>query len=78
MWYWGENGRKHINQVIVVGADNEYIPGILGYRTAKTMQEAIRMAKEDENIPADPSITCFRICPLMLADVEVTDEDSQN
>ena len=78
MWYWGENGRKHRNQVIVVGADNEYIPGILGYRTAKTMQEAIRMAKEDENIPADPSITCFRICPLMLADVEVTDEDSQN
>jgi len=39
------------------------------------MQEAIRMAKEDENIPADPSITCFRICPLMLADVEVTEDE---
>ncbi len=26
MWYWGENGRQHIGRVIVVGADNEYIP----------------------------------------------------
>jgi hypothetical protein len=74
MWYWGENGRKHRNRVIVVGADNEYIPKILGYETARTMQEAIRMAKE--TAPKDPSITCFRICPLMLADVEVTDEDN--
>ena len=73
MWYWGENGRKHRNRVIVVGADNEYIPKILGYETARTMQEAIRMAKE--TAPKDPSITCFRICPLMLADVELTDEE---
>ena len=73
MWYWGENGRKHRSRVIVVGADNEYIPKILGYETARTMQEAIRMAKE--TAPKDPSITCFRICPLMLADVELTDEE---
>jgi len=26
MWYWGENGRQHLGRVIVVGADNEYIP----------------------------------------------------
>ena len=69
MWYWGENGRKHRGRVIVVGADNEYIPGILGYETATTMSEALRMARE--TAPADPSITCFRICPLLLADVEV-------
>ncbi len=73
MWYWGENGRKHRSRVIVVGADNEYIPKILGYETARTMQEAIRMAKE--TAPVDPSITCFRICPLMLADVELTEEE---
>jgi hypothetical protein len=69
MWYWGENGRQHRGRVIVVGADNEYIPGILGYETAETMSEALRMARE--TAPEDPSITCFRICPLMLADVTV-------
>ena len=68
MWYWGENGRQHRNRVIVVGADNEYIPKILGYETANSMDEALRMAKE--TAPSDPQITCFRICPLMLADVQ--------
>jgi len=69
MWYWGENGRQYVNRVIVVGADNEYIPGILGYETASTMSEALRMAKE--TAPPDPSITCLRICPVVMADVEV-------
>lgn len=67
MWYWGENGRQHRDRVIVVGADNEYVPGILGYETAPTMEEALRMARE--TAPPDPSITCFRICPLLMADV---------
>ena len=67
MWYWGENGRQHRGRVIVVGADNEYVPGILGYETARTMAEALRMAKE--TAPEDPSISCFRICPVMMADV---------
>ncbi|MEC8277382.1 MAG: lactate racemase domain-containing protein, partial [Myxococcota bacterium] len=70
MWYWGENGRQHRGRVIVVGADNEYIPKILGYETASTMSDALRMARE--TAPQDPSITCFRICPLMLADVSVS------
>ena len=75
MWYWGENGRQYRGRVIVVGADNEYIPKILGYETAKTVNEAIRMAKETE--PKDPSITCFRISPLMIADVEIEKEKDQ-
>jgi hypothetical protein len=74
MWYWGENGRQHRGRVIVVGADNEYIPSILGYETATTMDEALRMAKEDA--PEDPQITCFRICPLMLADVKTQQQAS--
>ena len=60
--------------MIVVGADNEYIPKILGYETAATMSDALRMAKETAPTP-DPSITCFRICPLMLADVQLTEEE---
>ncbi len=67
MWYWGENGRQHRGRVIVVGADNEYVPGILGYETARTMSEALRMARE--TAPPDPSIACFRICPVMMVDV---------
>jgi hypothetical protein len=72
MWYWGENGRQHRGRVIVVGADNEYIPQVLGYETAATMSDALRMARE--TAPKDPDITCFRICPLMLADVHVKNE----
>lgn len=67
MWYWGENGRQHRGRVIVVGADNEYVPGILGYETASSMSEALRMAKETG--PAEPSLACFRICPVLMADV---------
>ena len=74
MWYWGENGRQHRGRVIVVGADNEYILKILGYETAATMSDALRMARE--TAPKDPSITCFRICPLMLADVSVPETET--
>ncbi len=47
MWYWGEAGRQHLGRVIVVGADNEYIPKLLGWETARTMDEALDMAKGD-------------------------------
>jgi lactate racemase len=67
MWYWGENGRQHRGRVIVVAPDNEYVPKILGYETATTMAEALRMARE--TAPEDPSITCFRVCPVLMADV---------
>ncbi len=69
MWYWGENGRQHRGRVIIVGADNEYVPRILGYETASTMEEALRMA--GETAPADPTISCLRICPMVMADVSV-------
>lgn len=67
MWYWGENGRQHYGRVIVVGADNEYVPGILGYETAPTLEEALRMAREGHD--EDPSITCFRVAPMVMAEV---------
>src|SRR5690606_27398790 len=34
MWYWGENDRHHLGRLVVVGADNEYIPKLIGYETA--------------------------------------------
>jgi len=67
MWYWGTAGRKHQGRCIVVGADNEYVPEILGYETAPNMTEAIRMAKE--SAPADPQITCINFAPIMMTEV---------
>lgn len=66
MWYWGEAGRQHIGRVIVVGADNEYIPKLLGYETARSMPEALEMAKDGLN--HEPSITMTHIPPILMAD----------
>ena len=69
MWYWGEAGRQHIGRVIVVGADNEYIPKLLGYETAQTMADAIRMAQT--TAPAAPQITFVHTAPIVMADVTI-------
>lgn len=68
MWYWGEGGRAWQGRCIVVGADNEYVPEILGYETAPTVTEAIRMAKE--TAPKNPQITNLNFAPIMMTDVK--------
>jgi nickel-dependent lactate racemase len=67
MWYWGEAGRQHCGRVIVVGADNEYIPKLLGWETAKTMRDALEMAKD--TAPRSPEITMLHVAPLFMAEV---------
>jgi hypothetical protein len=67
MWYWGEAGRQWVGRVIVVGADNEYIPRLLGYETARSMHEALEMAKD--TAPPSPAITCFHLPPIVMADM---------
>src|SRR5512143_3064722 len=69
MGYWGEAGRQHIGRVIVVGADNEYIPKLFGYETAKTMQEALDMARGTGL--RSPEITLMHIPPIVMADVSL-------
>ncbi len=69
MWYWGEAGRQHLGRVIAVGADNEYIPKLLGYETARTMAEALDMARE--TAPPSPEITMLHVAPMLMADVTV-------
>ena len=76
MWYWGENGRQHIGRVIIVGADNQYIPELLGYETASTFAEALAMARE--TAPPDPSLTCLHICPMLMTDVTPTDDAGES
>jgi hypothetical protein len=68
MWYWGEAGRQHLGRMIVVGADNEYIPKLLGWETARTMDEALRMAKQ--TAPREPDILALHAPPIMMADMQ--------
>ena len=72
MWYWGENGRAHLGKVIVVGANNARVPAILGWDTARTMDEALEMAAS--HVGRQPSITLMHFPPILLADVSGTPE----
>jgi hypothetical protein len=67
MWYWGEAGRQHTGRVIVVGADNEYIPKLMGWETARSMPEALEMAKD--TAPPSPEIVLMHTAPMMMAEV---------
>lgn len=67
MWYWGENGRQHLGRVIVVGADNEYIPKLLGYETAQSMDEALYRARGGHN--TSQSVTLLHVPPIVMGDV---------
>jgi hypothetical protein len=67
MWYWGENGRQHLGRVIVVGADNEYIPKLMGWETAPSMEEALYRAKNGEARTLD--ITLLHVPPIVMGDV---------
>ncbi len=69
MWYWGEAGRQHVGKVIVVGADNAYVPKLLGYETAPNFTEALRMAQGTSTRSLD--VTCMHIPPIAMADVTV-------
>jgi hypothetical protein len=49
-----------------VGADNDYIPKLLGYETAGSFQEALGMASDSQR---NPEITMMHIPPILMADV---------
>ncbi len=68
MWYWGDRGRQRLGKVIVVGADNEYVPRVLGWEQADTLADAIEMAKDFTK--PNPEITMVHIPPILIADVK--------
>lgn len=68
MWYWGENGRQHVGRVIVAGAENAHVPGILGWDRADSLSEAIAMAKGEHGRGAE--ITMFHQPSIIMADVD--------
>ena len=54
--------------VIVVGAENDHVPQRLGWRSARTMDEALDMAREDHG--KDANITLMHHPPFVIADVK--------
>lgn len=66
MWYWGEAGRQHLGRVIVVGADNDYIPKLLGWETARSFAEALSMASGGNR---GAEIAMLHVPPIVMADV---------
>jgi len=69
MWYWGENGRQHLGRVIVVGADNEYIPKLMGWETAQSMDDALYRAKNGSTRSLD--ISLLHMPPIVMGDVSI-------
>jgi Lactate racemase N-terminal domain len=67
MWYWGENGRAHVGKVIVVGAESKEAASIMGWDTARNMDEALEMAQS--HVGHKPSITMMHFAPILMADV---------
>lgn len=67
MWYWGQRGREKVSRVIVVGADNQTVPSIMGWETATSMAEAISMARGTMGRSAQ--ITMLHQPPVIITDV---------
>jgi hypothetical protein len=51
-----------------VGADNDYIPKLLGYETARSFTEALVIASDGKR---HPEITMMHIPPIAMADVSL-------
>ncbi len=69
MWYWGEAGRQHLGRVIVVGADNDYVPKLLGWETARSFAEALEMARGASGGRSAPEVAMLHVPPIAMVDV---------
>ena len=67
MYYWGQAGREHVGEVIVVGADNRTVPEMLGWSRADSMAEAIAMGRSRQGRSAQ--ITMLHHPPILMTDV---------
>ncbi len=68
MWYWGEQGRKHIGKTIVVGCESPRAAEILGWETAESVDDALAMAASHLGKPS-PEVTLMHWPPLFITDV---------
>jgi lactate racemase len=68
MYYWGQAGREHVGEVIVVGADNRSVPEMFGWKRAESMAEAIAMGRASQGRSAQ--ITMLHHPPILMTDVK--------
>ncbi|MFL5419405.1 MAG: lactate racemase domain-containing protein, partial [Myxococcales bacterium] len=73
MWYWGENGRAHLGQIIAVGTENQHVPKLLGWERSDTLAEAIDMARGRQGRSAQ--MTLMHHPPLVMTEVAVSAEE---
>src|SRR5712671_474968 len=74
MWYWGENGRQHLGQIIAVGAENQHVPRLMGWERADTLAEAVDMARGRQGRTAQ--ITLMHHPPMVMTEVAVSAEEA--
>ena len=68
MWYWAENGRRHIGKIIVAGAENRHVPELLGWDRSETLAEAIAQARSHMGRSAE--ISMLHLPPILIPQVE--------
>jgi hypothetical protein len=68
MWYWAENGQKHVGHVICAGAEQPGTCERLGWHAARDLTHALELAKELLG-DRDPSIALLHAPPLLISDV---------
>lgn len=68
MWYWAENGRRHLGKIIAAGAENAHVPALLGWDRTETLAEAIAMARSF--IGRSAEITMLHLPPIVIPQVE--------
>jgi len=59
--------RHHLGRLLVVGADNETIPAVLGFETASSMEEALYKSRSDQ--AGELEIVCLHGPPWPLLDL---------
>jgi hypothetical protein len=67
-WNWASVGLKHISKMIVVGAKSKSVAKTLGFLSAKTVNEAIAMARKLRG--EDASVTIYHAPPPFVCDVK--------
>lgn len=68
MWYWAENGQKHVGHIICAGAEEPETCRRLGWHPAKDLTAAIDLAK-DLLGDRDPSFVQLHAPPLLMAEL---------
>jgi hypothetical protein len=69
MWYWACHGQSWAGRIIYVAPGSQRAVERIGGEAAKTLEEALDMAREHVGKP-HPDVTLFHFPPIFLADMQ--------